>query len=393
MSALPHSRRERGVVLALVLILALLLSAALVTFVRRAVIDTSIIQNRDAVAQAEALARGGVRLATAVLVANEGNKKLSALGGSSNTLGRSREDQQQEVLPGNSLLDIWSRLGRTELVSPDGGRLQIQIEDSGSKLNLNAIVPRGVARRTDSELQSAAQQQQLAERQDQAEQDAEEFLVNLLEKVIGEMQIPPGDKYYDPRELAHNFIDYLDDDDERVRGGPEDEYYMSQYPPYRAANRPLLSFDEIGLIEGFDSDLVEALRPYATVYPLYAGEGVNLNTAPTHVLATVYHGGSGQRRLVDEDVVRQILKVREEEDLLCVGSGDDQQKMPSGRCRNLRSVGLESPIFPPIGALPSKVTTYEIRSEATVNEIRRRVEATLSLRAGEAPQLLSWQLR
>jgi type II secretory pathway component PulK len=66
--SLAPQARNRGVVLAMVLILALLLSAAVVSFIRRAVIDTVITRNHDAAAQAEALARGGVRLATALVV-------------------------------------------------------------------------------------------------------------------------------------------------------------------------------------------------------------------------------------------------------------------------------------------------------------------------------------
>ena len=52
----------------MVLIMALLLSVALVTLSRRAVIDTMIIRNRDNAARAEALARGGIRIATGVLM-------------------------------------------------------------------------------------------------------------------------------------------------------------------------------------------------------------------------------------------------------------------------------------------------------------------------------------
>jgi len=392
-------RGERGIVLALVLILALLLSAAVSTFIRRAVIDNTIIQNRDAVAQAEALARGGIRIGSAILIANHGGKAVTAISGRGSSLGRGREEAPDEVLPGNSLLDIWAQLETVELISPDGGRVTIRVTDTGSKLNLNAIIPRGVAKQAANEEAAASQEQALAAQQGQSENDAEDFLIHLFEKIIDEMQIPPGERNYDPRELAQNFIDYVDEDDERVRGGPEDEYYLAQDPPYQAANRPLLSFDEIGLIEGFDGDLVKALRPYATVYPLYAAEGVNLNTAPAHVLATVYHGSSGDRRLINEEVVSQILKVREEENLLCAGGGgvsggdEGQTKQRSSRCRNLRSVGLERPIFPSIGALPSQSLTYEIHSEAIVKDIRRRVEAIVTLRPGEAPQLLSWQLR
>ena len=60
--------RQRGVVLALVLVLALLLSVSMIGFARRAVIDTMVIANRDDAARADALVRGGVRLGTAIVV-------------------------------------------------------------------------------------------------------------------------------------------------------------------------------------------------------------------------------------------------------------------------------------------------------------------------------------
>ena len=70
---------------------------------------------------------------------------------------------------------------------------------------------------------------------------------------------------------------------------------------------------------GFDAQLVDALRPYVTVYPFAAlgcgnpsqGCGVNLNTAPPHVLALLWFDDGVEKRLADEDTVRQILRVRE----------------------------------------------------------------------------------
>ena len=54
---LARSRDQRGVILALVLVLALLLSVSMIGFTRRAVIDTMIVNNRDDAARASALAR------------------------------------------------------------------------------------------------------------------------------------------------------------------------------------------------------------------------------------------------------------------------------------------------------------------------------------------------
>ena len=65
-----HKRAERGIVLALVLVIGLLLTTAIVTFQRRYIIDAQIAANRDQAAQAEALARGGIQLGIYLILAD-----------------------------------------------------------------------------------------------------------------------------------------------------------------------------------------------------------------------------------------------------------------------------------------------------------------------------------
>ena len=245
------AKRERGVILALVMILALLLSVSMISFTRRAVVDTMIVHNRDAAARASALARSGVRLATAILLEDMAAKQLQGF----------EEDEVRLATPGNTQDDLWSQVKDFELGDPDGGSLRIEIQDGGSLLNLNAVVP-------------------YTGEDEPLDQDAEPFLRDLLTKVIDEMPIEPGEKLYDPEELAQNLIDWMDVNDTRISGGSEDDYYLGQDPPYRPANGPLLSVEEVGLVEGFDMRLVDALRHYVSVYPLVGANGINLNTAP-----------------------------------------------------------------------------------------------------------------
>jgi type II secretory pathway component PulK len=51
-----------------VLFFALLLTSSVATFTHRATIDAMISRNRESSARAEALARGGVRVATALIL-------------------------------------------------------------------------------------------------------------------------------------------------------------------------------------------------------------------------------------------------------------------------------------------------------------------------------------
>ena len=86
-------RRRAGVVLLVVLMFAMLLSASVATFTRRAVIDAMIARNRVASARAEALARGGARLAAAFLIHD-----------------RLWEQAKPFAPPGETHLDRWYRI-------------------------------------------------------------------------------------------------------------------------------------------------------------------------------------------------------------------------------------------------------------------------------------------
>ena len=61
-------RADRGMVLVAVIFFIALLVSGITTFLRRATLDGMIAKNRDLVARSEALARGGVRIATALLL-------------------------------------------------------------------------------------------------------------------------------------------------------------------------------------------------------------------------------------------------------------------------------------------------------------------------------------
>jgi general secretion pathway protein K len=345
-------RDRRGLVLVIVLVFALLLSGSLVTFVRRATVDAMIVRNRDHAAAAEALARGGVRLGVALLLEDALRQKAASTASG--------------AAPGETLDDLWARVSAFELPAPGDARLRLRIEDAGARLNLNAVL-------------AGAGESGLAP-------EAVAFLTAVLEKVIAELPLAPGEKTYDPRALAENLIDWIDADEVSLRGGAEDAEYQRRSPPYRAANRPLLSLDELRMVEGFDGRLVEALRPYATVYPYHGGSGVNLNTAPPHVLALVYHGLGEDRRLASEDTVRNVLRERAEGRILCEATEAD------GRC-TFRAEVVEGEIFPPLPGPVYETDVFTIAAEATVGELRRTVEAVIDRSDPTQPLVLSWRTR
>lgn len=335
------ARGERGIVLVVVLVFVLLLTGAIATFLRRATVDAMIARHRDEAAEAESLARGGVRLGVALLL----------------------EDRLREEADGfrsETLLDVWARAEAVEIPAPEGESLRLRIEDAGARLDLNALLDEDGAPRKNADL----------------------YLVELLEKVIDDMPGRPEQKRYEPEELVRNLLDYIDADEVAQNGGTEADAYAKRTPPAAPANRPLLSVAELRLVEGFDGPLVDALSHYVTVFPYAKADGINPNTAPPHVLGILYHGVGTEMGLADEDTVRRVLKAREGGEVLCA----DEAKNPA--CSPLSAV-VEGEIFPP----PTyKTDVFTLVAEASVGEVRRSARAVVDRSKPDQPLLLSWQV-
>ena len=88
-------------------------------------------------------------------------------------------------------------------------------------------------------------------------------------------------------DLADAVLDWQDPDD-TITGaaGAEDSFYQGQQPSYRAANRPLMSVQELQLVRGFESvEAFELLEPYVSAVPAFTP--INVNTAQAPVLAAL----------------------------------------------------------------------------------------------------------
>jgi type II secretory pathway component PulK len=381
-------------VLVIVLVFALLLVSAITTFLRRATLDSFVVRNRDAAARAEALARGGVELGVALLLEDRLEEEAATEGG----------------FRVESRFDPWARVADLDLDVGDGATLRLEIEDAGARLNLNALAVDAEASNGGGGGGDLTAEDAPSPTQSFTEADAEAFLGAFLGKVIEEMPGRPEQKNYDVEELVLNLMDWVDADDVGRRGGLEDEWYQGRQPPYRAANRPLLSVDELRLVQGFDGRLVDALAPYVGVFPLapksgdeaedatIPGLGVNPNTAPSWVLALLYHGDpAGGRELAKADEVAAIVKEREKH-LLCERAGgdapgaEDDGALTSEACVDLLEAADVDPssIFPP----PTwESDFFTVAAEATVGEIRRRLEVVVDRSDPSDVQRLAWRMR
>lgn len=382
--------RERGIVLAIVLVLIFALITAVYAFQRRAIIDTTVAKNRLAAAEADALARGGLRIAEAVVYLARLKQAASetgddALGGAAGALPGDAAAAAAGLL-GGALpgADLWERIGDYPLELPRERALRIVIEDEGARLNLNALVPPTVPTADEG-----ADEDRAVEADAESLDDAEQYLTAVLEYVIDGMPGTRDEKRYDAVAIARNLIDWMDADSTARDGRDEDGWYRQQTPPYRARNGPFLSFDEIGLVEGVDGRLLEAMRESLTVHPIGATTGINLNRAEPWVLALAYAGVEGDRRLLDEKLVRAIWSLRSKGKILCSEAGGDPK-----RCVPLSEVGdgslAEGSLYPEV-ALPAEPTVFRVVTEARVDGLVRRFEGIVDTRSDEGPLLLSWR--
>jgi len=133
----------------------------------------------------------------------------------------------------------------------EGGAIKVSIEDAQARFNLNSVAgqdPTSVAN------------------------------LQILQRLLQVLRLDP--------QLANAVADWIDPDSDARAGGAEDIDYLNLNPPYRAANRPMASVDELRLVRGFDAQTARALLPYVTVLPV-ATNTINVNTASPQVLAAL----------------------------------------------------------------------------------------------------------
>lgn len=384
-------RESRGIVLAIVLVMIFALITAVYAFQRNAIIDTTISRNRIDAAEADGLAKGGLRIAEALVAIVHAKHAAAAIG------GQAADAPPTLDLPGGSagagagagMVDsLWQGIENFPIDLDGERRLRIEIEDEGAKLNLNALVAAEVSSADDDEQPLDQEPERDEESGTTAQEDAVEYLAAALEYIIDGMEATSPDKRYDPTKIAENLLDFIDGDSTAINGRSEDEYYRRQDPAYGAWNQPLISIDQIGLVEGVDSELLSELRQYMTVHPVGGTAGINLNRAEPWVLRLVYSGTSGNRRLIDTKLAEDLYRLRDKSELVCDDAGADP------RCINRSEVGngeLGNGSVYPEALLPARPTVFRVLATAQVGEITRSFEAIYDTRPTLGPQLLSWR--
>ena len=87
--------------------------------------------------------------------------------------------------------------------------------------------------------------------------------------------------------LTDAVVDWIDNNSTVQPYGAEDLDYLQMKTPYRAANQPMQSVDELRLVRGFTPEIVEKLRPWITALP--QPTEINVNTASKEVLGALFY--------------------------------------------------------------------------------------------------------
>jgi general secretion pathway protein K len=199
----------------------------------------------------------------------------------------------------------------------EGGTIRVSVEDAQGRFNLNNLVRNNVGYPAD---------------------------IAVLQRLLQELKLDPS--------IVHALVDWIDPDNNASPGGAEDIDYLNGEPPYRAADRPLASVEELRLVRGFDAKTVATLAPFVTVLPL-ATATVNVNTASPELLAALVPGLAlaDAQRIAEERLTKPFNNVAEFTGRLPPGV-----LLPSGCC------GVSTVYF--LVTLDTSIGRHERRSEA-----------------------------
>jgi type II secretory pathway component PulK len=347
-----RARDEEGIVLLLVMVLIVVAVSTAYALSKTSLLEVMSTRQQEDHTRADLLARSGIKLAERALQDDlvEGDEVNKAV---------------------ESDRDAWAVLSHQEIELPGGAVLRVGIRDAGAKVNINSLVDNDGKR-------------------------VGETSKSFLEAVLGHIRDTTpafkgaasfGDQEID--DLADAILDWLDKDEETRVGTPEHEWYVDiKKAKSGPLNRPLFSLDELAPIPYLDPAMLDALKTYFTTEPMFPGGkggGVNLNTAPPHVLGLIYHGVGEELQLVDQRDVFTLLKARKEGAVFCPEEGQP----PCVNFFKVLGIADGETIFPPL-TFQSRV--FRIDVEASVGEARSCVREVIDRGIGTQPTILFYEL-
>lgn len=297
---------QRGVALITAMLIVAIIAALATSLSLGQQVWLRQTQNLTDLARAEQIRQGALEYAAAVL---------------------ERDAKDARTAKTDTLAEAWAQ--PIPPLPVDGGVVLVSISDAQARFNLNNLVQQG----------------QLSK-----------FDVLIYTRLLAQLGLPSS--------LVNPLIDWLDADGTTLPGGAEDLDYLNHDPPYRAANRPLMSIDELRLIKGYTPEIIAKLSPLVVVLPASAGRRpINVNTADATTLAALTGSDSTQ--------AEQIVKAREN------GSFENTAQFQA--------------LFP--GNQELKANTFDVKSsyfivsvQTRIGRIQRRTEALIERPTGTATQ-------
>jgi len=221
----PNRERQRG----LALITVMLVVAIIATIASFLSLDQQVwlrqAQNLQDSAQAEALRRGAIDAAAALL------------------------DQDAKSNQVDNLTEPWAR--PLPPFAFGNGSVSIAIEDAQGRFNLNNLLANGKASQVD---------------------------MQMYRRLLAYRNLNPN--------LVDPLVDWMDADSQARPGGAEDPDYLAGDPPYRAANQPLSDVEELRLVRGYTPKVIAALSDLVVALPEQTP--ININTARPEVLGALF---------------------------------------------------------------------------------------------------------
>lgn len=148
--------------------------------------------------------------------------------------------------------EIWAQ--PLPLLGADDVTVFASVTDSNRFWNLNALV----------------------DRQGAIDQD----IYNLYARILTRQGLPES--------LLDAVIDWIDSDDQVTGiGGAENRFYRQADRGYGAKNAPLDNLDELRLLRDWDTNKIDAIRPFFTAFPFCSDAGLNINTASASALTAL----------------------------------------------------------------------------------------------------------
>ena len=261
-SSLSQRRTEAGAALVVAMLVFAICAALIVAMQREFTLFYQRGANSLQAEQGYAYLRGAEELATLALVLDYDTDK-------------------ERDIPRDDLEEIWAQPA-TPYALDEGGWLMGSLEDLQGRFNLNGLAGGGGGQ--------GSGQGQASERFTPAQAQFIRLLQTLEEPLVSEQEAIA---------ITRSIADWIDADGNTSPDGAEDDYYFSQTPAYRAANRPMSSVSELRAVANVSPELYLALAPLVTVWPQTA-QPLNIHTAAVQVLRSI-NGDDSLEPLAESD--------------------------------------------------------------------------------------------